>query len=475
MAAMTRRVAKNGVALAALGFALCQAATARAGQDDVVLMPTVIPVASSRKELPELRRPEPEDQSAVARWARQLDSIITEAVQDLGLTLDVSNRATAPDRLASDDDLVQSAQGSWVISPRLELEGDHLRLRIVAVAPGSKVLLVRTQEVAPREVAIRALTMTRDVVQAGRRAPEEAGAEHPPAPTAAGPFVVPARSQGRAVLALNAAAFGGYIGFSLQRASGSDDARLTYPLIALGTGIGLGASMIVADEWDVGLGDAWFLSAGAWWPAASGFLLADGYGVTPKDDRYVYGLVGAAGGVALATTALSFKGMGEGGATLAHSGGAVGLLLGGMTQLAVEGRTDTTPTRGMGYGAGAGVLVAGTLATQIHVASSRVLLIDLGAGLGGLAGAAAASPLVFGKEHTEGKDRAWLASVAAGTLAGGILSYLVTKPPAHDASALARSSRGRPALLPFGGIIGETEGGDGSREPIYGGGVQGTW
>jgi hypothetical protein len=160
--------------------------------------------------------------------------------------------------------------------------------------------------------------------------------------------VIPARSQGRAVLALNAAAFGGYVGFSLQRASGSDDDRLTYPLIALGTGIGLGGSMIVADEWDVGLGDAWYLAAGAWWGLASGFLLADGYGVDPKDNRFTYGLLGATTGVALATTALTFKGMGEGGAMLAHSGGAVGLLLGGMAQLAVEGRTNVTPTRGMG-------------------------------------------------------------------------------------------------------------------------------
>jgi hypothetical protein len=325
--------------------------------------------------------------------------------------------------------------------------------------------------VAPREVAVRALTMTRDVVQAGRRAPEEPSKGHPSSPGASGPYVVPARSQGRAVLALNAAAFGGYVGFSLQRASGSDDARLTYPLIALGTGIGLGASMIVADEWDVGLGDAWFLAAGAWWPAASGFLLADGYGAK-KDDRYVYGLVGAVGGIALSTTALSFRGMGEGGATLAHSGGAFGMLLGGMTDLAVKGQVDVTPTRGMGYGAGAGVLLAGALATQVQVASSRVLLIDLGAGLGGLAGAAAASPLVFGKEHTQGKDRAWLGSVAAGTLAGGVVSYFITEPAPHSGTA---RSDANPSLAPYGGIIAFCAGRDGHAEPVYGGGVQGLW
>lgn len=464
---------ERGAKAGALGFlmACLVARHATAGPDDVVLLPTAIPVSMSPTEHPELQRPAAEDESALARWARQLDAIVTEAVQDLGLKLDVSARAHADARSLSEEGLVARAEGSWVISPRLEAEGDRLRIRIVAVAPGTKVLLVRTQEASPREVALRALVMTRDVVQAGRRAPEEAPGEHPgrPGPEER-PLVMPARSAGRAVLALNSAAFGGYIGLSLQRASGEEDERLTYPLIALGTGVGLGASMIVADEWDVGLGDAWFLAAGAWWPGASGFLLADGYDVEPKGDRFVYGLIGAVSGTALATTALTFRGMSEGGATLTHSGGAFGLLLGGMTQLAVEGRADTTPTRGMGYGAGAGVLVAGAVATQIHVAPSRVLLIDLGAMLGGLSGAAAASPLVFGKEHTKGKDRAWLGSVGAGMLAGGVLTFFVTEPADHESAMLCRAWP-----LPYAGVIATSTRRDGRVEPVYGGGLQGLW
>lgn len=462
--------ARSALRKAALGMLLAAwPGSALAGQDDVVLLPTVIPVAASPSELPELRRPDPEDASALARWARQLDAIVTEAVQDLGLRLDVSDRSTPPPRALTDDALVQRAATSWIISPRLALEGDKLRLHIVAVAPGSKVLLLRTQEVAPREVAVRALVMTRDVVQAGRGAPSEPsegpGGRRPPEE-----LIMPARSAGRAVLALNSAALGGYIGLSLQRASGSDDDRLTYPLIALGTGIGLGASMIVADEWDVGLGDAWFLSAGAWWPLASGYLLADGYDVEPPDDRFVYGLAGAAAGMTLATTALTFRGMGEGGATLAHSGGAFGLTLGGLAQLAVEGRTDRTPSRGMGYGAGAGVLVAGAVATQISVSSNRVLLIDLGVVLGGLTGAAAASPLVFGEEQTEGKDRAFVGSVTAGFVAGGVVAYLMTEPSERETPA-EKGTR----YAPFAGVIGESLARDGRRQPVYGGGLQGLW
>ncbi len=443
-------------------------AVARAGPDDVTLLPTVTPVATPGAA-PELQRPDRSQGRALVRWARQLDVILGESAQDLGLKLDVSSRG---ERLETDEEaLVARAKDSWVVSPRLSLEGGVIHLRLVAVAPGSKVILVRTQDVEPREFEVRAMVMLRDLVQAGRRAPEQP--EPGAAPRRQRPDIVShARSEGRAVLALNAAVLGGYVGLSLQRASGSQDPRLTYPLVALGTGIGLGGSMIVADEWDVGLGDAWYLSAGAWWPTASGLLLAESYGVEPASDRYVYGVVGASAGITLATVSLTFKGMSEGGATLAHSGGAFGMLLGGMTQLAYEGRTDSTPTRGMGYGAGAGVLVAGVLATQVQVAPSRVLLVDVGAVLGGLTGAAAASPLVFGKTTTEAKDRAWLASVAGTTVAGAGIALFITRPhPETSASASHRMFQ----LQPYGGVIGESVGWNGRRAPIVGAGANGTW
>lgn len=443
-------------------------AVAQAGQDDVVLLPTVAPVRTTAGRT-KLERPQTAT-GGLGRWARQLDVILGEAVQDLGLTMDVSERPSAQPATLTEDALVKRAKDTWVVSPRLSYEDGHLRLRLLAVAPGSKVVLVRTQEVTPREFEVRAMVMLRDVVQAGRHKPSTPSG--PPGPVEESRVVHHARSQGRAVLALNAAVLGGYVGLSLQRASGSNDARLTYPLMALGTGIGLGGSMIVADEWDVGLGDAWYLSAGAIWPTAAGLLLADGYDVTPESDRYVYGLVGASAGITLGTVALTFKGMGEGGATLTHSGGAFGMLLGGIAQLTYEGRTDATPTRGMGYGAGIGVLVAGAAATQIQVAPSRVLLVDLGAMLGTLTGAAAASPLVFGDNKTKGKDRAWLASTAGGTLAGATVSYFLTQPRPHHAGDDTSTEW---AAFPYGGVIGETVDANGGRSPVLGGGLRGTW
>jgi len=400
--------------VAALSTALLMSGAARAAPSEAVLLPTAVPTKS------ELAM-QPETAEQLAKVARQLDAILSEAVQDLGLTLTVSGRSRV---LPTDDALTERVHDSWLISPRVSPEGSGVRLRIVAVAPGENVLRERSQHVDVQALEIRAIVMLRDLVHSARAAAEPNIETRAPerAPESDAP-----RSQGRAVLALNAAIVGGYVGFSLQRASGSTDARLTYPLVALGTGIGLGASMLVADEWDITLGDAWFLSAGAWWPIASGVLIAQSYDI-PKQDQYVYGLVAASVGVSLSVAALSSKPMSEGGALLAHSGGAAGTLLGGLSQMFYLGSTSSTPERGMGYGAGIGVLTAGALATQVKVTSSRMLLIDLAASLGALTGAAAASPLLLVDEAEDAtRNRLWLASVAAGTLIGGTIGFFSTR------------------------------------------------
>ncbi|MEO7035810.1 MAG: hypothetical protein ABI548_17880 [Polyangiaceae bacterium] len=399
--------------VAAFGITLFGASgVALAGPTDAVLLPAAIP---DKAEL--ALRPESVEQ--LTKLARQVDAILSEAVQDLGLTLTMSDRSRD---LPTDDALVERAHDSWLISPRVSLEGSGVRLRIVAVAPGQNVLRERTQSVDASSLEVRANVMMRDVVHSFQAGSEPKATHTEPVLDADAP-----RSQGRAVLALNAAVVGGYVGFSLQHASGSDDARLTYPLVALGTGIGLGASMLVADEWDITLGDAWFLSAGAWWPIASGVLVAKSYHVQ-KEDRYVYGLVAASAGVTLSAAALSMKPMSEGGAVLTHSGGAAGTLIGGLVEMAYRGTTELTPERGIGYGAGIGVLTAGALATQVEVTSSRMLLIDLAASLGALTGAAAASPLLLVREkESAARNRLWLASIATGTLLGGGIGWLSTR------------------------------------------------
>ncbi len=402
---------------------------AHAGPGEVV----ALPAASASDSAP--------DGSLEPLLAR-LDQLVSEAVQDLGLTLALEPRG--PRRSVPDEALVARAPESWVVMPTLAAEAGALRLRLIAVRPHSRVLLTRSELVPAEELDVRVAVMMQDLVSAPG---ETASASNRSVPGVAKEPGEPGepRSSGRAVLALNAAVFGGYVGYSMQRASGSADARLVYPLVALGTGVGLGASMLVADEWDVSLGDAWFLSAGLWWPASSGLLLAASHDV-PTEDRYVYGVVFGAGGAALATAAVSLTRITEGDAALAHSGGAFGLGLGGLTQLFIEGHTRSTPLGGMGYGAAFGTLGAGVLAVRSNTRASRVLLIDLGATLGAMTGAAAASPLLLvDEEESVARTRLWLGSIFAGSVLGAGIGWLST----GKVQAKVADEEPRPPAFPY--------------------------
>jgi hypothetical protein len=271
----------------------------------------------------------------------------------------------------------------------------------------------------------------------------------------------PVRSQGRAMLAVNAALFGGFTAFSLQRSSGSDDPRVLYPLLALGTGMGIGAALLATDEWNITTGDAWFLSGGAWWGTASAFLIAAGNNLQPFDDRYTWGVAGGFIGLGLATFALTRGTMDDGDAMLLNSGGAVGMLVGGATELLWTGNAPSTgtPNRGMGYGAGIATIAAGALASQVTVSPSRVLLIDVGLGGGALIGAAAASPLIF-QNVTKSHARGWISATVGGGLLGGALAWYLTRDTSPTKAAWLR-------YVPNPGILGETETPTGPK-PVYG-------
>jgi hypothetical protein len=100
----------------------------------------------------------------------------------------------------------------------------------------------------------------------------------------------------------------------------------------------------------------------------------------------------------------------------------------------------------------------------VQVSPSRALLVDAGAGLGALAGAAAASPLLF-ENVTEVKTRAFLAATAGGTLLGGGLTWFLTR----DTSSPKKASL---PGAPVAGIIGASATPTGA-VPAYGVGWQG--
>ncbi|HEY4117340.1 MAG TPA: hypothetical protein VGM56_05770, partial [Byssovorax sp.] len=262
-----------------------------------------------------------------------------------------------------------------------------------------------------------------------------------------------------AVLMVNATVLGGLVGFSIQKASGSSDPRLLYPLLAVGAGIGLGSSLLITEEWDVTPADAWYLSAGMWWPTLAGhFLYAGRFSTLPEEDRWEFGLIGATMGLTLSTLGVSLRPMSEGGAWLAHSGGALGVVFGGLGEFMGRGSVHTTPFSGMGYGAGIGWLAAAAAATQWRPSPTRVLAVDIGAFVGGLGGAAVGSPLLFGTRDAT-KQRGWTAITGGAALAGGALGF-----------AFGRERGATPKtawMVPTPEILGESVIGD-RRAPIVG-------
>jgi hypothetical protein len=398
-------LALRRLALGLLAFVIgISNALPAAAADPVRLVPTAVEATPGRYS------PAASSQDGeVRRRGAEIDATVAEALEDMGLEV-VPGSPNAP----SDGNLLELAQGGWAFAPRLELRAEGALVRMVAVSPGSRVLLVREEDLDESELgalSVRTVVMVRDIVESGRGRhverpkPVQKSRVHgtPPAP----------RSSGTPVLALNATLYGGYLGFALQQASSSENARLVYPLMAIGAGLGLGASLLVADEWDIGEGDAWYLAAGIYWPGASGFLIAESYGTT-LGDRYLYGLVGATTGLGLGTIAVANK----------------------ITEVAIEGSSDTTPTRGMGYGTGVGVLAAGLVATQVDISASRMLFVDLSVSLGGLGGAALASPLLAPEEPDPTRTRLWLGAVAAGAIAGGVIGWYLTDDDGNRRTAL---------------------------------------
>jgi len=454
------------------------------GSSEPAAIPPVafLPVALAENGV---RRAPAQGEPELLMMATGLDALLSDTAQDLGLNVDLTYRAPAASARLLEADLVEQARamGGILVAPTLEvLPGGEVEIRLLLADARSRALKLRVERVARDDLAVRAVVMLRDLVLEARASGSAeaslmaVGAEAP-----RGVLATPALSAGRATLAINATLWGGLVGFSIQRASGSNDPRLLYPLLAVGAGIGLGGAIIVAEEWDVGVGDAWFLVSGAWWPTISAHLVYEGRfadlpgGTDLGDERWTFGLIGSTAGITLATLGLTLRGvseggmskrgMSEGGALLAHSGGGLGFVLGGLTELAARGDIYRVPFAGMGYGAGLGWLATAAAATVIDVSPSRVLALDLGGIVGGLGGAALGSPLLFG-EPTAAQQRAWLGITAGGSLLGaGFAWYMTREAPPKKA---ARAARSEATLgLPLPGILGESVLGD-RRAPVLG-------
>jgi hypothetical protein len=464
--------------------------------DHVVVWPTFTPAGDGPSRM-QPRRPSESDGALFVR-AQELEATLRDAAQDLGFQVDIPEGEPEGDRVRDLDILARSrksvrtvrgthiagasaagesaprtseensADGTWVVSARLEAEGrDAYLLRVLVSPPGGKEVRVRVAQVSGADVAARGLVLMRDLLASsaaavivqnaldkGERAPRDPAAAEEP------------RSPGRAVLAVHGAASGAFSAFAIERSSSSGDPRVLYPLLAIGTGVGIGSALLIADEWNVTTGNAWYVTAGSFWGVVSGIALANGAGLQPFTDRYAWGLAGGGAGLGLATLALLKNKMDEGDAVLTHSGGALGLLAGGAIELIARGNVVDTPQTGVGIGAAVGVVAMGALSTWTRVAPERVLLIDLGTTLGGIGAAALSSPLVF-ENVTAGKARGFLVATLAGSALGGAAAWYFTRNRVPNAASLS-------GVRPLGGVIGFSETRSGTT-PAYGAGLYGTF
>lgn len=476
---MSRLAARRAGWIVAIAAMIAAADADAAPRRPAVLLPTAI-VEDGARRLPD---PAEQGDARIAQLAGSVDALLTDTAQDLGLSLDLTGRASAPEAVGEIDLPARArAAGTMLLAPSITFVNDDVvEVRLELADPASRALRVRVERVAREDLTVRAVVMLRDLVtELDRCAPGCPPQDAAASVASPGVLAIPARSAGRAMLAVNATLYGGLVGYSIQRSSGSDDPRLLYPLLAVGAGIGLGGSIIIAEEWDVGQGDAWFLSAGAWWPTLAGHLIYEGrfapYAGGDDEERWTFGLVGGTTGITLATLALTLRGMSDGGALMAHSGGGLGVVLGGLTEVAARGEFETTPFAGMGYGAAFGWLAAAAAATQARPPPSRVLAVDLGALLGGLGGAALGSPLVFDAPN-EDQQRAWVGATAGGLLVGAGVAWFVTRTD-ETASAVHEpvDHRARPSWvrvgLPMIGVVAESVVGR-RRAPALGLGLQG--
>ena len=414
----------------------------------------------------------PPEQRALVVVTRPDDGPVDpEILREIALAIaDTGIRATPADEPPEGAD--PACVGQLRVTARGE--GAVRHLHVALVRPGSAVLLVREEsDVAVGALLARSVVLARDLLTAADslpRSPTSAALVEPPvaAPEPSPPAGDDA-GDGTLALALGGASLGAFTGLGVHLATGADDPRILYPLLAVGAGVGLGGALLIAGEWEVTDADAWMVIAGGVWPTAAAHLIYEGRfaerrGDEADEERWTYGLVGTTAGLGLTTLSLALRRPTAGDAALVHSGAAYGAALGGLVEYGVDGAIDGIPEAGLGYGAAIGWLAAGTVSIHVDVDPGDVLAVDLGAALGGRGGAALARPLVFDHPDT-GAQRAFLGIAAGSTLVGAGIGWWLRPDRGEPKPPSAR--RGLGSGVPGFGVLGESVVGT-RRAPIVG-------
>lgn len=351
------------------------------------------------------------------------DAVLQGAAQDLGLAVHQLLPAQVlknSDYLAWETQLARPAVGKVTLGALLVPQDERWQLRLVAL--NDKGFYYHTT--ASFDGSNAEVTTVRSLTQLTKQfTPPRAQ----PTARATGTLISESdSSEGKATLAAAGALFGGYLGFAVENVGGSADAALIYPLVALGSGVGMATALVAAEEWPVSRPRAWYISGGGFWLTAAAVLIAHEQDLAHPTDRYPFGLIGTAVGIGVASVVSSYREVREPQALLSNEGGAFGTLAGGLIQRLADPSSTELPALGMGIGGAVGWMAAGLIGPfgLPDLSSSRVLFAGLGGSVGALTGAAIASPAVVNSDRREPKKEGVLfASALGGLVLGSVVGY----------------------------------------------------
>ena len=105
-----------------------------------------------------LGEPSETELSDLQAIAGQLDVLLADTAQDLGLSLDLGRHGVAPE---DDVELVALAEArrATLVVPSVRRRDGDIELRLVFVEPGSRKLVVRIERVPRADLEVRAVVM----------------------------------------------------------------------------------------------------------------------------------------------------------------------------------------------------------------------------------------------------------------------------------------------------------------------------
>lgn len=370
------------------------------------------------------------------RLAAQVRRSLVDAASEAGTALRFLSADETPPPAATSAtwrDLASELGLEVVVRVTVTVHGTGAEVVVESWRPGADVASRRHDEGPVGEIATQAGALLRATIARvrGREAsvygePEEA-------------YESPGNAAGRVILAGHGALFGAFAAATMLDAVSSVTARVRYPVLLIGAGVGLVAALLAHDEWDLDARQAWLVGAAMRW----GVLMGVGAGIAVANDRtdrlvggVLGGLAGVVGGGLLVGRDMSGRAI-----AALDSFAAWGLTLGAAIGVALRaelGDTVALPAvGGIAIGLGSGIALGRT-----RTASMRTLAaINGGAAMG--AAISAGSVLLIAEQASASRQtrtRALGIAIGAGALLGGLSGRLVAAATRADLPARASVS-----------------------------------